>query len=137
MTDIQTLTRYRLEEARETLRDAEKMLVGDFSRRSVVNRAYYAMFYAVLALHLRYETPLRTSKHTGVIALFDKAFVRTGKLDVRYSRMLHGIFELRQEGDYKVRETVSETDAGDAVRKASELLHAVEMLVRQADTSTT
>lgn len=137
MTDIQTLTRFRLEQARETLRDAEKMLLGDFSQRSIVNRAYYTMFYAVLALHLRFETPLRTSKHAGVIAFFDTMFVRTGKLDARFSRMLHGIFELRQEGDYKVRETISEADAGDAVRKATELLQAVEALIRHADESKT
>lgn len=68
MTDLETLAQFRLREARETLKDAENLLVGDYSRRSVVNRAYYAMFYAALALHLHTGTKLKTTKHSGVIS---------------------------------------------------------------------
>ena len=50
MTDRETLFRYRLKEAEETLADAEQMLTGGFSPRSVVNRAYYAVFYFILAV---------------------------------------------------------------------------------------
>lgn len=134
MTDLETLGRYRLEEAEETLLDAEKMLPGTFSRRSVVNRAYYAMFYAVLALHLHADTKLRTSKHAGVISLFDKEFVKSGVLEPRYSRMLHGIFELRLEGDYKVREEISPDEAASAVRQAGEFVRAVAALMQSKGT---
>ena len=41
-----------------------------------INRAYYAMFYAVLAFLVleKKETP----KHGGVIAIFDRDFVKKG-----------------------------------------------------------
>ncbi len=42
------LARYRLKQANECLEKASFLLDGGRSLRSVVNRAYYAMFYAVL-----------------------------------------------------------------------------------------
>ena len=65
MTDRETLFRYRLEQAEETLADARMMLAGGGSARSVVNRCYYAMFYGVLALFIQFNTPHKTSKHSG------------------------------------------------------------------------
>ena len=58
----QELASYRLREAKESLEEAEFLLLGKKSPRSVINRAYYAMFYAVLAL-LVYE-PYASSKHS-------------------------------------------------------------------------
>jgi len=80
MTDKQALCAYRLAQAEETLLDARKMLQNNLSPRSIINRAYYAMFYAVLALFLKADINLKTSKHTGVISIFDKEFVHAGKL---------------------------------------------------------
>lgn len=131
MTDLETLARYRLQEAEETLRDAEQMLAGEISPRSVVNRAYYVMFYAVLALHLRFVTGLKTSKHAGVISLFDKEFVQSGRMDRKFSRMLHGIFELRIEGDYKEQTAVTTNAAEEAVRQAREFLAEARRLLDQ------
>jgi len=58
---------YRLNEAEETLADARIMLASGISARSVVNRAYYAMFYAILALFIAKGIHHKTSKHSGVI----------------------------------------------------------------------
>jgi len=101
VTDKETLFLYRLVQAEETLMDAEKMLSGDFSPKSVTNRAYYSMFYALLALFLKSDINVRTSKHTGVISVFDKVFVKTGKFDKYYSKIIHEMFDARLEGDYK------------------------------------
>ena len=46
---LSTLLRYRLEQAHETLREAQILLKED-ALRGTINRAYYAMFYALLAL---------------------------------------------------------------------------------------
>ena len=100
---------YRLKEAEETLADAKTLQENQGSPRTIINRAYYAMFYAVLAVFLRDETTVRSSKHAGVIALFDKEMIHSGKLPIECSRMLHRMFDARQEADYK--EFVSYTDA--------------------------
>jgi uncharacterized protein (UPF0332 family) len=89
LTDREVLLQYRLREARETLQDAQKMVESDFATRSIVNRAYYALFYAVLALFLRFDVQLKTSKHTGIVAAFDREFAHTGRVDAGPSEILH------------------------------------------------
>lgn len=71
--EINSLIKYRLEEAKTALEDAKFLLEGNRSPQSIVNRAYYAMFYAAIALLQKIgRVP---SKHTGVISLFDTEFV--------------------------------------------------------------
>ena len=60
------LALYRIKEAEESLDEAEFLFKGEKSPRSVINRAYYAMFYSVLAL-LIFE-PYSSSKHSGVLS---------------------------------------------------------------------
>ena len=88
MTDKQTLFNYRIRQAEETISDAKKMLENQLSPRSIINRTYYSMFYAVLALFIKTDTTIRTSKHSGVISIFDKEFVHTGRLGPHYSKIL-------------------------------------------------
>jgi uncharacterized protein (UPF0332 family) len=72
---LEALLRYRIEQAHETLWEAE-ILLNESAWRGAVNRAYYAMFYALLGLLATKQ--LGTSKHSGAISLFDHEFVKTG-----------------------------------------------------------
>ncbi len=93
------LSRYRIRQAEESLEEAEFLLSGRKSPRSIINRAYYAMFYTVLAL-LVYES-YSTSKHSGVLAYFNKRFIKDGVLPESLGRSINTAFELRQRGDYR------------------------------------
>ena len=55
------------------------------------------MFYEVTALLF---TQGLSSKHSGVRAMFNKEFVRTGKVNIEMGRYFARIFEFRQKGDY-------------------------------------
>ena len=94
---LRLLVNYRLNEAEETLREAE-ILLEQSAFRGSVNRSYYAMFYAVLGLLA--TRGLGTSKHSGVMGLFDREFVKTGIFSKELSRSLHRAFDERQAGDY-------------------------------------
>jgi uncharacterized protein (UPF0332 family) len=131
MTDHETLFAYRLNEAEETIADARKMLESGVSARSVVNRAYYAMFYGVLALLLHENIEHKTSKHAGIISIFDRSIVHPGKLGKEYSRMLHRIFDARQESDYKEFVKFTAADATEYVRVADEFLLGVKSVILQ------
>jgi uncharacterized protein (UPF0332 family) len=126
MTDKEALLAYRLKQAKETLSDAEKMLQGKFSQRSIINRAYYSMFYAVLALFLKNDIILKTTKHSGIISIFDKEFVHTGEIDKQYSKILHKMFDARQEGDYKEFVELSAEDATEFVKLAREFVEGIK-----------
>jgi uncharacterized protein (UPF0332 family) len=69
------LLRYRLHQAAEALVAARTLLAAALYRDSV-NRAYYAMFYALLAVLVTRK--LGTSKHSSAIELFDREFVKSG-----------------------------------------------------------
>lgn len=126
MTDKEALYSYRLKQAEETLEEAKKMLEGNFSPRSVINRAYYMMFYALLALFIKSNIDVKTSKHIGVISLFDKEFIKTGIFDKLYSKILHNAFDARQEGDYKEFVDLSIEDATEYVKYADVFLKKIK-----------
>ena len=129
MTDKETLYLHRLKQAEETLLDAERMLQGNFSPRSIINRAYYSMFYALLALFLKTGVKIKTSKHIGVISIFDREFVKTGKIDKHYSTILHDVFDARQEGDYKEFVELSLKGAEEFVKLAEEFLDGIKKII--------
>jgi uncharacterized protein len=93
------LAQYRLHQSEESLEEAHYLFNGGKSLRSVANRLYYGMFYAVLAL-LIFE-PYTSSKHTGVLAYFNKRFVKGRIFPEAMGRSLNKAFELRQRGDYR------------------------------------
>ncbi len=98
--DVGKLVDLRMEQASDTLRDARVLfMVEPKATRSVVNRCYYAAFYAVLAL---LQTIGKTPrKHSGALALFDVEFVRSGHFGKETSDHLHKLFQDRIEDDYK------------------------------------
>ncbi len=113
--DIKILIRYRLEQAQVALDDAKYLLEGDRSPQSIVNRSYYAMFYAALAL--LQEISKAPSKHSGVISLFDKEFVMKGIFEKKLSKDFHKAFELRQTFDYKVIKNIGLDKALESIKR--------------------
>jgi uncharacterized protein (UPF0332 family) len=132
MTDRETIFSYRMRQTEETLVEAVRMLETGFSPRSIINRSYYAMFYAVLALFIHSNTPHKTSRHSGVIGIFNKEFIHTGKLDARFAKMLYDLFDERMELDYRDFAEVSEEDARNAVLSAQEFVSEIRKLTEYA-----
>ena len=129
MTNKETLFTYRLRQADETMQDIDNLIASHSSSLSIINRSYYAMFYAVLALFIRLEISHTSSKHSGIIAIFDKEIVHKGLMEVSYSRMLHQTFEAHQKFDYKEMVTISFDDAVQTAEKAHDFLAAIKELV--------
>ena len=120
---IKALVSYRLEQADESL-DAARILLEQNLTRSSVNRSYYAMFYAVLALLVTRKQ--ETSKHSGAISLFDKEFVKTGMFKIEFSRWLHDAFDLRQRSDYVAQVQVSKEEASQMLAQAKAFVAGVK-----------
>ncbi|MBN1359619.1 MAG: HEPN domain-containing protein [Sedimentisphaerales bacterium] len=117
------LARYRIQQAAESLDEARFLLAGGKSARSVINRAYYAMFYAVLAL-LVYEE-FSSSKHSGVLSYFNHHFIKAGVFDRTLGLALARAFELRQRVDYRERVELSQEDARQTVERAERFVETV------------
>jgi uncharacterized protein (UPF0332 family) len=126
MGDYEPEISSNLERADTNLQVARELLDKGYYDVSA-SRAYYASFYAGSALLL--SEGIDTSKHSGVIALIHRHFVRTGKLSKEQGRNLNWLFELRSVGDYGVSLHVVLDDARRAVRIAQDFFEAVKTLL--------
>jgi hypothetical protein len=110
------LAKYRIKQAEESLEEAQFLLSGRKSPRSIINRAYYAMFYSVLAL-LVYES-YSSSKHSGVLSYFNKRFIKEGILPEGIGRSINRAFEMRQRGDYREYSELSYEQVAPIIEEA-------------------
>jgi len=118
------LIQYRLESAREMLRDAQLLEKNGGSPVSIVNRAYYAVFYASLALLVTVDE--EPNKHSGVLAKFDELFVRQDIFPKEMSKIIHHAFDMRQAGDYQKSRVITEEQAVDVLNSAEDFVKAIE-----------
>ena len=120
---VRVLVARRMQQATEALEDGRYLLTAGRGARTAVNRAYYAAFYAVLALlQALGKTP---RKHRGVLALFDTECVRTGRLPKELSAALHQLFDARQEDDYRRLDPVLPEEATEFVAVAEQFVQAI------------
>ena len=109
------LCRYRLEKAESFLLDAEETLkLGMYD--NAANRSYYAIFHSIRALLALDEKDF--SKHSGVISYFQMAYIKTGILPDRLSKIVKSAFSLRTESDYQDYYIISEEDVTRQVSEA-------------------
>lgn len=104
-TSVEQLVRIRLEQAKESILEAQTLFSAGLYR-GTINRAYYAMFYAVSALAVLHQEV--TTKHSGVITFFDHEFIKSNIFPRDLSRKIHLAFQRRQENDYASAFTVNE-----------------------------
>ncbi len=121
------LVSYRMARAEESLEDA-RILSRAERWNACVNRVYYACFYAVSALLVR--DGLSSSKHAGIRGLFNRNYVKTGKIPKHLSRIYNDLFERRQEGDYIDFVSFEESQVVPWISKAEELIRYISNLVQ-------
>ena len=114
--------KYRLVMAKERLHSS-KVLLDDGCYKDSIGRSYYAMFTSVRALLAMEGQDF--SKHAGVIAYFQKEFIKTGKFDKKYSKYISQAFQIRNNTDYADFFIVSAQDAKEQYEKASEFLEVI------------
>jgi len=96
---------------------------------ATMNRIYYSMFYNVSALLLTKN--LSSSKHQGIISLFNKEFVLADKVDRKWGRFFRQIFAVRQQSDYGSFEDVIDTEVKEWFEKAREFNEAIDKLLEE------
>ncbi len=122
------LSKYRYGQAEEALCDAEALLEAS-SLKSSVNRSYYAIFHCIRAVTALDE--FDSSKHSGVIAYFNKEYVKTGIFEKEISKILDSAFRLREKADYEDFYLVSCESASEQLNRARRLLNIVHVYLEQ------
>jgi len=122
------LIRYKLSRAKETLEEAEIMLQTGHPH-GATNRIYYACFYMVTALLLK--RGLSSSKHSGVVALFNRNFVKPGLVGVDMGKFYSRMFDNRLESDYADWVELEDRDIKEELVLAKEFIGAITDLVKK------
>lgn len=117
------LSKYRFASAVDDLESA-RMLLKDGKYKASVNRSYYAIFHA-----LRSVTALDqfdSSKHSGVIAYFNRVYVKNGIFDKSLSKLVDTAFRLREKADYQDFIVISKTQSEEQLEKAEEVIGMIK-----------
>ena len=120
---LKELAKYRMERAKEMLEAAEGNLEIRQYKTSI-NRSYYAIFHAMRALNIL--KGFDSSKHSGVIAYFNKEYLKTGTLDKALSVIIKNSSFLREKSDYDDFFIASKKEAAAQVSEARRFLEAAE-----------
>ncbi len=119
---VKELMQYRMEHSKEMLVAAEENLkVKQYG--TSLNRSYYAVFHAMRAVNIL--DGFDSSKHSGVIAYFNKAFLKEEKLDKNLSRIIKDTSYLREKSDYDDFYLASRQDAEMQLENARKFVEAV------------
>ena len=123
------LIKYRLSSAKEKLTSAKLLLEAGLYKDSV-GRSYYAIFSAIRAVLAIRQVDF--SKHAGVIAYFQKEFIKTEIFDKKYSKYLQQAFQIRNSCDYDDFFIISKQDAEEQYERAAELLAIIEEYIKES-----
>ncbi|MCG2709180.1 MAG: HEPN domain-containing protein [Thermodesulfovibrionales bacterium] len=128
----QTLILYRLESAREKLKACIDLLENADYKDSV-SRSYYAIFTAARALLATKQ--LDSSKHSGVIALFNQHFVKPGIIHKEMSKLIEKAKLYREQADYGDFFVVSKDEAEAQIQSAKRFIAEVEHVIKNMNLS--
>ena len=128
--EIKALIEYRLQEAKESGEEAE-ILLKNGKTRGALNRVYYSMFYATLALLASKQ--LSASKHSGVISLFHREFVKTGLVSPEVAKFLDIAFDLRNKSDYRDFVIHEESIVRELLKESDNFIKVIKTLLKTID----
>ena len=132
--DRKALSLARLKRAKQHLKSARDLLCNDDFADSV-SRSYYAIFQAARALLALEGTESR--KHSGVISLFNRLFVKTGKVGKRLGAIVKDARRSREMADYTELAEFSREDADGQIADAEAFIREVETLIAKESRSET
>ncbi|MBN1255186.1 MAG: HEPN domain-containing protein [Deltaproteobacteria bacterium] len=117
------LATYRIQKAKEILSEASDCLQHKHYGLSVT-RSYYAMFSATRALLAFKE--MDSSKHSGVIALFNQHIVKADLFPKDIGKFITKAKDLREEADYGDFVEITEKDAKIQLERAQTFVAEAE-----------
>ena len=122
-SSLTELSKYRLQTAIEDLDSAIALKeIGQY--KSSINRSYYAIFHALRAVTAM--DGFDSSKHSGVIAYFNKNYVKEGIFDKDISKLIDTSFRLREKADYQDFFVVSKSQAEEQIGKAERVIGLIK-----------
>ncbi len=127
-----SLIAYRLEKANTDLSAAIMNYEAGFYDTSA-NRSYYAIFHAARAVLMLNGQDYK--KHSGVIAFFNRDYIKTEILERKLGKILRDAFEIRTDCDYEDFYVVAKEDVEQQIKNAKYFIEKIEAYLQTVFTN--
>lgn len=121
--NIGDLVQYRIETAKSDLKSAD-ILLKEGEYRGANNRAYYAIYHAISAVHALDGKSYKRYKDT--LANFNRDYVRTEIIPRDFGRRIAQAEEIRHASDYDDFYIATKEKAEEQIMTAVELIEQIE-----------
>jgi len=126
--DRRSLVDYRLRQATDTI-ELANFLAANGKYVIAVNRIYYGMYYALTALALK--NGFETSKHGQLIGWFNKEYIASKKIELRFGKILRIAYHNRTKGDYDAFIDFSRNEVDLMLVEMNDFIHEIKKLLFQ------
>jgi len=117
------LVLYRIERAKTDLKSAKVLLdIKDY--KGANNRAYYAIFHAIDAIHGLNGKAYK--RHKDALSNFNKEYIKTEVFKRELGRKISGAEEIRHASDYDDFYIATEDEAKEQIETAEEVIKVIE-----------
>lgn len=120
---IGDLVRYRIETAKSDLKSAD-ILVKEGEYRGANNRAYYAIYHAISAVHALDGKSYK--RHKDTLANFNRDYVKTEIFSRDLGRKIAQAEEIRHASDYDDFYIATQEKAEEQIMTAKEMIELIE-----------
>lgn len=117
------LMKYRLETAKSDLKSA-KILIEAEEYRAANNRAYYAIFHAISAIHALDGKAYK--RHKDSLGSFNKEYVKTEVFPREIGKKISRAEEIRHASDYDDFYIATREKSQEQIETAEELIEIIE-----------
>ena len=118
-----TLSKYRLEQAKENLEEAEA-LFNINKYKGANNRAYYSIFHAIKAIIALEQIDFK--KHSSVIAYFNKEYISKNIFPRELGKKVSDARFYREKSDYVDFYIVTKEESLEQIKTAKTMIEKVE-----------
>ena len=115
-----------IKKAEHALEVAEAMQKDSYLS-DAASQVYYAMFYAAQAL-LKSEG-IQATKHSAVESFLGRHFVKTGRIDPKYHKMLISARKTREIADYDIKEEIIESVASSKLAEGKAFINIIKEML--------
>ena len=124
--EIEVLAKYRLEQSRENLEEAEALFnINKF--KGANNRAYYSIFHAIKAILTLEQTDFK--KHSSVIAYFNKEYISKKIFPRELGKRVSEARFFREKSDYMDFYIVTKEECENQIETAKIMIKSAEKYI--------
>ena len=125
---VEDLALYRIETAKSDLKSA-KILFDASELRGANNRAYYAIYHAVSAIHALDKKSYK--RHKDALGNFNKDYIRTEIFPKAIGRKIASAEVIRHASDYDDFYIATKEEAREQIEVAEEVITIIETYCHQ------